>query len=144
MDSDQNPYNNSSSNILVSYTYTNSILAGNTYQVPINEPLSTRFDAKYLFARITDYKGYSRYYYLSQPFQVQATPPSFDPASQLPSGPQKFLLTGVAGDTYTIQATSDFLSWSNLTTVQNINGTVEFYEQQATNFPRRFYRALAF
>ena|SRR6266513_2823437 len=86
----------------------------------------------------------SRYYYLSQPFQVRAAPPSFDSVSQLPSGAHKLLLKGVAGDTYTIQATSDFLSWSNLTTVQNIGGTVEFTEQQAPNLTRRFYRAVAF
>ena len=48
-DNDGNPYNNTSENIL--FAYTNSLPAGSAYQIPIQWPLSSSHNGKYLYAK---------------------------------------------------------------------------------------------
>ena len=41
---------------------------------------------------------------------------------------------------FTVQATTDFLTWTNLATVNFPNGTVPIEDPDRANFPARFYR----
>jgi hypothetical protein len=41
-----------------------------------------------------------------------------------------------------VQASVDLVSWSGLGTISNALGTVQYTDLQATNSPKRFYRAL--
>jgi hypothetical protein len=57
-------------------------------------------------------------------------------------GTFQFTLNGVADGTYELDATTDFIEWSNLATLVNTNGAEVVTDPAATNFARRFYRAL--
>lgn len=48
-------------------------------------------------------------------------------------------------DSYYIQATTNLIgtNWVNIAILQNITGTAEFMDPSATNYPIRFYRAVA-
>jgi len=56
-----------------------------------------------------------------------------------------FLLTlvGDAGRSYTIQASTDLLSWTVLTNFVSATGTNQFTDVTARNFNRRSYRAVS-
>ena len=58
-----------------------------------------------------------------------------------------FLVWQLSGqpDNYTIQANSDLTTanWVNIALLSNTNGTVNFVDQSSTNYPTRFYRAVA-
>ena len=60
----------------------------------------------------------------------------FDPRSGL-----HFEIDGNAGASYGIEASVDLIHWTNISTLQNVNGTVTFTDDSATNFPQRYYRA---
>jgi hypothetical protein len=50
-------------------------------------------------------------------------------------------LNGLAGHTYDIQATPNFLAWTVIGTVTlGANGSLEFTDTNAASFPKRFYR----
>jgi hypothetical protein len=54
-------------------------------------------------------------------------------------------LTGGAGSTYIVQATTDLATgiWLPLATnVLDTNGVWQFTDTDATNFPQRFYRSM--
>ena len=42
--------------------------------------------------------------------------------------------------TYGIEASSDLVNWTRLTTLTNLAGTLQFSDPNATNGARRFYR----
>ena len=51
-------------------------------------------------------------------------------------------LTGLSGRTYTIQASVDLFSWTNIgQSTANINGVFQFIDVNAPNFAHRYYRA---
>jgi hypothetical protein len=52
----------------------------------------------------------------------------------------RFTLTGTPGDRYTLEFSTNLLSWTSGVTVTNVTGTVQFTDTQATNFSYRFYR----
>jgi hypothetical protein len=58
--------------------------------------------------------------------------------------PEGFVLTltGDAGAQYAIGVSTNLLNWTNLATVTNPWGTVQFLDTASTNFSRRFYRAV--
>jgi hypothetical protein len=59
------------------------------------------------------------------------------------NGSATFKLTGVGGRTYTIQASTDMLTWTNIgTATADANGVCQFDDANAINFPQRFYRAM--
>ncbi len=58
------------------------------------------------------------------------------------NGTFQFGLSGVMGSNLVLQATTDFISWTSLTTNQATNGLFELFDPDATNFPYRFYRIL--
>jgi len=58
-----------------------------------------------------------------------------------PGGSQELLAFGRPGKTYMIQASSDLLNWTSLTTnVVPSNSVILFLDLTATNYPVRFYR----
>jgi hypothetical protein len=52
-------------------------------------------------------------------------------------------IIGRPGDTYDIQASTDLRAWSYLTTVSNSTPACQWFDTSATNYPHRFYRAVA-
>jgi hypothetical protein len=53
------------------------------------------------------------------------------------------LLGLVPNRTYRIEASTDFVNWTTLTNVSSATETIPFTDGEATNLPRRFYRAIA-
>jgi hypothetical protein len=68
-------------------------------------------------------------------------PPWFDQITTLPDGRLQFRLTGDAGFTYLIEASSNLMDWSPLTNLFNQGGGVEFIDSDSPGAPHRFYRA---
>jgi len=58
------------------------------------------------------------------------------------NGPLSFTLVGPIGSNALIQASTDLQAWTPLLTNSLTRGSVNFTDSLATNFPRRFYRAL--
>jgi len=72
---------------------------------------------------------------VSQPFSLTAT---------MTNGSLTFKLIGQAGFDYGLQASSDLINWMQIAILENTNGTVNFYDQDATNYSVcRYYRAVA-
>jgi len=63
-------------------------------------------------------------------------------ATMLPSGQLHFALTGEAGRSYTIQASTDLVTWAALTNFVSTTGTNQVTDPEAPNLDRRFYRAV--
>ena len=53
------------------------------------------------------------------------------------------VLTGPAGFNYLVQGSTNFANWDPVAVIINTNGSVPFIDPAATNFTRRFYRAVA-
>ncbi len=51
-------------------------------------------------------------------------------------------IAGALGDTWQIQASTDLLNWSTLSTVTITNVPMQFLDEGATNLPHRFYRGV--
>ncbi len=51
-------------------------------------------------------------------------------------------LAGSAGFNYLIQGSTNLADWEPVAIVINTNGVVHFTDTSATNFTRRFYRAV--
>jgi hypothetical protein len=51
-------------------------------------------------------------------------------------------MSGQVGHAYSILATTNFQTWTNIGTMQNVNGLLEFPDPMTTNFQHQFYRAL--
>lgn len=64
------------------------------------------------------------------------------PVVEATNGLFQFSLTGVSNFNYRIDASTDFFNWGTLTSLPNPNGTFQFADPTATNFPIRFYRAV--
>jgi hypothetical protein len=63
----------------------------------------------------------------------------------LPPGTNSFRLlqlTGAAGYSYMVEASTNLVNWTPTVLVVNSNGTTQFSDPQATNTSQRFYRAL--
>jgi len=72
----------------------------------------------------------------SQPFTLSTT-------TNAVNGIHVWQLTGDAGFAYGIQASTNLAStnWTDIAELINTNGVVQFYDQDSTNYPMRFYRA---
>jgi formylglycine-generating enzyme required for sulfatase activity len=73
---------------------------------------------------------------VSQPFSLAIT-------TNIVGGSSVYQLTGEAGFTYGIQASTNLIDWTLITSLGNTNGTVLFYDQDSTNYSTRFYRGVA-
>ena len=68
--------------------------------------------------------------------------PALGPIALLSSGAVQVMLTGLAGRTYPIQASTNLTDWLTITTLTLTNTSGQFVDPAATNFPQRFYRAV--
>ena len=59
------------------------------------------------------------------------------------NGSLMYQLGGQAGFEYTVQASTNLFDWTVIASLLNTNGTVQFYDKNATNYSQRFYRAVA-
>jgi hypothetical protein len=66
------------------------------------------------------------------------------PVTLLPGGVLQVSMTGLAGQTYLIQASTDLVNWTTLTTLTLTNGTGQFTDPATASYPQRFYRAVVF
>jgi hypothetical protein len=85
--------------------------------------------------------SYNDLIYLSVPPPSQEA--SIAVVTNSSQGMPTFQLTGQPGYTYIIQASTNLVNWVNLTTLVNTNGTVTFTDPSTTNYPQRYYRAVA-
>lgn len=69
--------------------------------------------------------------------------PRLTAPSPLADGSVRFALNGIAGWTYSIQASTNFADWMPLATFVATNSTAPLVDAAATNYTRRFYRAVA-
>jgi len=58
------------------------------------------------------------------------------------NGVFQFSITGTAGATNIIQASTNLVSWITLQTLLNTNGSIFFVDQSATNSRQKFYRVV--
>lgn len=65
----------------------------------------------------------------------------FNDSARLPDGRFQVNLLGVSGENYLIEASTNFLNWDFLSLLPGSNGTSVFIDEEAPNFPFRFYRA---
>jgi hypothetical protein len=72
---------------------------------------------------------------------VVAPPPYFTSVTLLPDGTLLVSLSAVSNVTCEIDASADLVNWTALTSLSNLNGTVQFIDTDATNITQRFYRA---
>jgi len=80
--------------------------------------------------------------YQPQTVSLIVTSPTFTTnATMLPNGSFQFTLTGPAGGTYEIQASTNLTDWVVLTNAP-FGGVVAFTDPAAINYPRRFYRGV--
>jgi hypothetical protein len=66
------------------------------------------------------------------------------PVLLLSGGAVQVGVTGLAGQTYLIQASTDLVNWTTLTTLTLTNGTGQFIDSSPANVNQRFYRAVVF
>jgi len=91
--------------------------------------------------------GYLRYVqdYSGNVVAAPSPPPNGKlSASYLKSGgPVQFTLSGAAGRTYVVQASTDMINWVPiLTNSTPASGLLQFIDSKATNYPARFYRTV--
>jgi hypothetical protein len=79
--------------------------------------------------------------YLSTPPPSQ--PSSLSETTSISNGWPVFQLTGQAGYTYDVQASTNLSNWTTIAVLVNTNGVVPFSDPAATNYNQRFYRAVA-
>ncbi len=70
------------------------------------------------------------------------TPPTLGPILLLPKGAAQITLTGTAGQRYRLEASTNLESWAPITDIVLKATSGEFIDPSATNFSRRFYRAV--
>ncbi len=73
---------------------------------------------------------------VSQPFSLSL-------AGSTANGALVYELVGEAGFEYRIQSSTNLVNWTDIITLVNTNGAVRFFDQDSTNYPTIFYRAVA-
>lgn len=73
---------------------------------------------------------------VTQPFTLSVTP-------NTTNGAIVYQLNGESGFDYGLQASSNLLDWTQIAILENTNGSVTFFDEASTNYPMRFYRAVA-
>jgi len=58
-------------------------------------------------------------------------------------GTVQLSLTGQTNLLYAIEASTNLVQWTKIGVRTNLTGTAEFTDRAATNYPQRFYRAVA-
>jgi hypothetical protein len=119
------------------------VLAEITFQV---QPGAT---ARYLWpitlsqTEITE-DGYRNHALSTTGSGVSVRPPAparlFANSAALNNGQFSLSLSGDAGATYAVEASTDLQHWSTIATVENNPGTAWVTDSKAGNYPHRFYR----
>jgi hypothetical protein len=65
-----------------------------------------------------------------------------EPAQLQVSGPGEFRVQSWKGMAFEVQASTNLIQWSPMTTVTNLTGTLEFTDPDAANHLQRFYRTV--
>ena len=73
---------------------------------------------------------------------LNLTPPTLGAIVLLSNGVAQITLTGTAGQRYRIDASSGLNTWTLITNVVLAAASGQFSDTAATNFSRRFYRAV--
>ena len=68
-------------------------------------------------------------------------PPRLNSPAIQAGGSFQMAISGTQGQRYVVQSSSDFVTWTNLATLTNVSGTVEFIDDANTGLNHRFYRA---
>ena len=68
--------------------------------------------------------------------------PNLAPPTLLPDGSVRLSLSATPDLTYRLDASTNLVDWAALTNIANPSGTIQFIDLEATNFSRRFYRAV--
>ncbi|PYK58592.1 MAG: hypothetical protein DME21_15385, partial [Verrucomicrobia bacterium] len=76
-------------------------------------------------------------------YTKDANPAALLSVFDLPTGPSLIRLQGQADRSYVIEASTDLLNWNAISTNVVTSGTMFLEDLQATNYPLRFYRAIA-
>jgi hypothetical protein len=71
-------------------------------------------------------------------------PPRLEAVGRQPDGSLQLRLTGGVGFEYTLETSSDLVTWTQWGTVENIDRTILVVDSSTTNVTTRFYRAVAF
>jgi len=64
-------------------------------------------------------------------------------ASRLASDTVQLTLTGPTNLLYVLQASTNLVQWTKIAVRTNLTGSVDFTDSETTNYPQRFYRAVA-
>jgi hypothetical protein len=101
-------------------------LAGTTYQIAVAGPggLETAFDLT---------------------LNAPPPPPSIDPTNtvRLLNGTYQVRVTGVLGQSFIVQASSNSRDWVTIRTDTLLGSYLDFIDTAAAHYPRRFYRVLS-
>jgi hypothetical protein len=68
--------------------------------------------------------------------------PRFDSIVRLADGGKLLQLSGRAGETYAVETSVDFNTWSNWLRLTNLTGTLQILDPAPNNAARRYYRAV--
>jgi len=82
--------------------------------------------------------GYNNSVAASALFQVQ--PLYFTSQAVLPGGQFQLGFSGVTGSNYVLEATTNFINWTPLSTNTALTNPFNFFDAGASNYPYRFYR----
>jgi hypothetical protein len=84
----------------------------------------------------------SRFYRLAPPSAVPGLKLGLGSMHPLSSSGLDLVLFSSPGLEYRIDASADLLTWAGVTTFVSTNATMHFIDSSATNYNRRFYRAV--
>jgi hypothetical protein len=84
----------------------------------------------------------SRFYRLAPPAAVPGLKLGLGSAHPLSSNGLDLVLFSLPGLEYRIDASGDLLNWTAVTNFISTNATLHFLDSSATNYSRRFYRAV--
>lgn len=68
--------------------------------------------------------------------------PALGPVARLSTGAAQVTLNGEPGRTYPIQASTNLTDWLTITNLTLVRASGEFVDPAASNYSRRFYRAV--
>lgn len=71
---------------------------------------------------------------------VNAPPVRFQSAEVLPNGQVELIFSGVPGQDYIVEASTNLFLWRPISVVTGTSGPLSFIDPEATNFSWRFYR----
>jgi hypothetical protein len=120
-----------------SLSYSNSVAAGNTTNISISGFCSGK--TYYFSATTYDSAGNESSFASETSYTVTSIPSTLGNVTQT-GGQFSFLVSGNAGSNYVVQASSDLMTWSSITT--NV-APFTFTDTNTAAFCKRFYRTLA-